>query len=84
MGVAPALSGPEVDRVAVLPAPNNLGSWLGFERNDPSVPIPDARFGVDIRDPSQRSGSVVERFHQQRFIPRYLRPSVAKLDEIKS
>ena len=40
-----------------FPPPHDLGSWLGFERNDPSVTIPDAQFGVGIRDPAQRSGS---------------------------
>jgi len=57
-GVTPAFGGPQVGGVTVLPAPHNLGSWLGFEQTDPSITIPDARFGVNmIRDPAQWSGS---------------------------
>ena len=57
MGVVPALSRPEVGRIAALPTPNNLGSWLGFERNDSNIMLPNAQFGVNICDPAQQLGS---------------------------
>jgi len=53
----PALYGPEAGGVAVLPGPHNLVGGLSFERNNPTVVIPDARFGDNIRDPTQRTGS---------------------------
>ena len=34
--------------------PKNSGSCLGFERNDPSIPIPDVWPGVNIHGPAQR------------------------------
>ena len=43
--------------VAVLPGPGNLESWLVFERIGRCVAIPDARFGGNIYEPMQRSGS---------------------------
>ena len=53
----PALYGPEAGEVAVLSGPHDLVGGLSFERNGPSVMIPDARFGDNIRDPTQRTGS---------------------------
>ena len=44
--VAPALSGVDVDWIAVLPVPGDLGSWLVFEQNDYCVVSPDACLGT--------------------------------------
>jgi len=49
--------GHEAGEVAVLPGPHNLTGGLSFERNRPSIVIPDARSGDNIRDPTQRTGS---------------------------
>ena len=54
VGVKLIFGGRQVGGVAVLP-PHNLGSWLDFERNDPSVTMPGVRFGINIR--AQRSES---------------------------
>ena len=52
VGATPACGG-----VATLPAPRSLEGWLGFERNGRGAVTPDARFGDNIRVPTQRSGS---------------------------
>ena len=52
-----ALGGIEVYWIAVLPDPSNLGSWLGFKRNSQGAVTPDARFGDNIHDPMELSGS---------------------------
>ena len=49
--------GVEVDKIAILPNPRNLKSWLVFERNGHSTAIPDVWFGDDISGPTQRTGS---------------------------
>ena len=52
-----ALGGVEVGRIAVLPAPGDLGSWLAFERNGCCVVIPDTLVGDNIHGQMHRSGS---------------------------
>ena len=47
----------EVDEITVLPGPRNLRGRPVFWRNDLSAATPDARFGDNIRDPTQRTGS---------------------------
>ena len=47
----------EIGGVAVLPDPRNSDSGLIFEQNGASGAIPNARFGNDIHDPTQRTGS---------------------------
>ena len=51
------LDGHEAGEVAVLPGPHNLTGGLKFERNGPSIVIPDAWSGDNIRDPAQWTGS---------------------------
>ena len=51
------VGGLEIGGVAVLPDPRNSDSGLIFEQNDASGVIPNARFGNDVHDPTQRTGS---------------------------
>ena len=37
--------------------PRNLEGWLIIEQNGLSAATPDARFGDNIHDPTQRTGS---------------------------
>ena len=37
--------------------PRNLEGWPVFERNGRSAATPDVRFGDNIHDPTERSGS---------------------------
>ena len=39
------LGGVKVCRIAVLPDPGNLGSWLSYKRNSQGAVTPDAQFG---------------------------------------
>ena len=55
--VVSVLDGVEVGWIVVLPGPGNLQSRAIFERIDCCVSIPNARFGDNICDPVQRSGS---------------------------
>ena len=55
--MAPEFGEPEGGGVAVFPMPNSFVSCPSFERNGPGFAVPDARFGANIRDPTQRSGS---------------------------
>ena len=57
MGVALAPGWVEGGKIVDLPGPLNLGSCLVFERNGPSVAIPDVRFGGNIYGPTQQTGS---------------------------
>ena len=54
----PVLYGHEASEVAVLPGlHSNLTGGLSFERNGPSIVIPDARSGDNTHNSVQRTGS---------------------------
>ena len=54
----PAHAEVEADEIVVLPGPIfNSEDWLSFERNSCSAAAADARFGDNIHDPMQWSGS---------------------------
>ena len=55
--VVSALGGVEVGWIAVPPGPGDLGSRLIFDRIGSCVSIPDVRFGDNIHNPMQWSGS---------------------------
>jgi len=55
--MAPGFGDPEGGVIAILPRPRNFTGCPSFERNGPDFAIPDARFGGNIWDPTQRTGS---------------------------
>jgi len=57
MGTALGFGEPEGGDVAILPRPHNFIGCPSSKRNDLDHAVPDARFGANIQDPTQRMGS---------------------------
>ena len=55
--MAPGFGEPEGGWVVVFPRLHDFVGCPSFEPNGYVVAIPDARFGANIRDPTQRAGS---------------------------